>query len=106
MKAKRQVLTANRLKDGEVVYLTVAGVWAEGMDAIRVADTKAEADALFEIGVKAEENQIVVGPYLFDVAIENNIAIPLGAREIIRTKGPTVRLDLGKQALSPKEGAR
>ena len=41
----------------------------------------------------------ILEPYLFEVMEEaaNNYN-PASVREIIRAKGPTVRLDLGKQA--------
>ena len=41
---------------------------------------------------------MVVGPYLMDVAAENGVPRPISNREVIRARGPTVRLDLGKQA--------
>ena len=49
-------------------------------------------------GVEAETNQKVVHAYLFDVAGQGDALKPVKMREIIRAAGPTVRLDLGKQA--------
>jgi hypothetical protein len=40
----------------------------------------------------------VVGPYLFDVRLEDGLAVPVKVREAIRAAGPTIRPDLGKQA--------
>ena len=40
----------------------------------------------------------VIGPYLIDIADDDGAVRPLHYREAIRSKGPTVRLDLGKQA--------
>jgi hypothetical protein len=43
-------------------------------------------------------DRIVVNPYLFDVRVDGAGVRPVEEREIIRAAGPTVRLDLGKQA--------
>ncbi|MEQ1865101.1 MAG: DUF2849 domain-containing protein, partial [Micropepsaceae bacterium] len=40
-----QVLTANRLLDGEVVYLAADGVWVEELQGAGVLATKAEGEA-------------------------------------------------------------
>jgi len=40
-----------------------------------------------------------VGPYLFDVRVENSTAVPAKVREALRAAGPSVRPDLGKQAV-------
>ena len=44
--------------------------------------------------------QQVVEPYLFEVALEEGAIVPASVREKIRMAGPTIRLDLGKQAAS------
>lgn len=90
-----QVLTANRLSDGEVVYLAADGVWVENIAAASVvADADAETAAL-ATGAKAERDLKVVHAYLFDITPDRR---PVKMREIIRAAGPTVRRDLGKQA--------
>jgi hypothetical protein len=93
-----QVLTANRLHDGEVVYLAADGVWVEALDAAAILSTKAEGEAALVKGVRAEENQEIVHAYLFDVVDAVAPFRPVKKREIIRAAGPTVRTDLGKQA--------
>lgn len=92
-----QVLTANRLIDGEVVYLARDGAWVVDLDAAVVLSTKADGEAALAKGVHAEENQQIVHAYLFDV-VESPVRKPVKMREIIRAAGPTVRTDLGKQA--------
>jgi hypothetical protein len=92
-----QVLTANRLKDGEVVYLAADGAWVERIAGAQVFATKAEGEAALAIGVEAERTQLVVHAYLFDVTPADTTK-PVKMREIIRAAGPTVRRDLGKQA--------
>lgn len=93
-----QVLTANRLIDGEVVYLATDGAWVERLAAAKLFATKAEAEASLEIGLQAERDQKIVHAYLFDVKQDNGTLKPVKQREIIRAAGPTVRRDLGKQA--------
>lgn len=93
-----QVLTANRLIDGEVVYLGTNGAWVEALEAARVFEAKADADASLAVGAQAELDQKIVHAYLFDIKRSEAGLIPVKQREIIRAAGPTVRRDLGKQA--------
>jgi hypothetical protein len=58
----------------------------------------AEAAAA-ERGANADiEARLVVGVYLMDASKDGGGVKPLRMREIIRAAGPSVRLDLGKQA--------
>ena len=92
-----QMLTANRLRDGEVLYWK-AGNWVLALAEGEVfADPKAADAALAAAGRYVKEN-IVVAPYLFDVRVADGVIKPVKEREIIRAKGPTVRGE-GKQAL-------
>jgi hypothetical protein len=93
-----QVLTANRLSDGEVVYLGAAGGWVEGLDGALLLGSPAESDAALAKGATAEAEQKIVNAYLFDVTDTGASRKPVKMREIIRATGPTVRRDLGKQA--------
>lgn len=90
-----QILTANRLSDGEVVYLAADGAWVERLDAAHVLISDADGEAALGIGQAAERDLQVVHAYLFDITPARK---PVKMREIIRAAGPTVRLDLGKQA--------
>ena len=95
--AAAQVLTANRLREGEVVYWR-RGEWVASLPEAEVfqdAATAAGALAAAEEHVKA---RLVVNPYLFAVKTDGGPVRPVEEREIIRAAGPTVRLDLGKQA--------
>lgn len=90
-----QVLTANRLSDGEVVYLAPDGAWVEGIAAAEVVATAEREAAVLATGVAAERDLKIVHAYLFDITPERR---PVKMREMIRAAGPTVRRDLGKQA--------
>ena len=92
-----QVLTANRLGLGEVVYWNAAQGWVGRLEQAEVlADDAAEA-ALKSAGEWVARREIVA-PYLFDVRLQGETVVPVKTREVIRSKGPTVRPDLGKQA--------
>lgn len=93
-----QLLTANRLIDGEVVYLTAAGGWETRIETARLAAAADEAAALAAIGAQAVAERVVVGPYLIDVERDGDAIVPLRYRERIRAYGPSNRPDLAKQA--------
>ncbi len=92
-----QVMTANRLLDGEVVFLAANG-WVEGIDGATVATAPDETKALDALGRQAMAVNEVVDAYLVEVAVEDGRIRPLKLREYLRTTGPSVRTDLGKQA--------
>jgi hypothetical protein len=91
-----QMLTANRLVDGDVLYRKGAG-WVLALADGDVYDEAAAAAALAAAQAEAGLNTFV-SPYLFEVRISDGVIIPVKEREIIRAAGPTVRSDLGKQA--------
>lgn len=93
-----KVLTANRLGDGAVVFLANNGRWMEAIDAAVVAFEPLSAEALARRGKDAEGLNLVTDSYLIDVERQDGRVRPLHIRERIRTLGPTVRGDLGKQA--------
>jgi hypothetical protein len=94
-----KVLTANRLLDGEVVYLSAAGAWSEWLDESGLAETPEHEAELLAAAEQALAARLVVDPYLMPVAEVSGRLQPLSQREIIRAKGPSVRADLGKQAI-------
>lgn len=96
--AQAWAVTAWRLKDGEVVYRRADGSWAESFDDTEVLLSKPTADAALAAANEDVKKRIIVGAYLFEVAEKGGHAVPASVRERIRAKGPTVRLDLGKQA--------
>ncbi len=94
----KQVVTANRLGDGLVVYLTGDDGWSEDLQDAAVADDDQASAALQARGDAGEAAQLVVEPYLIDVVDVDGDTMPARYRELIRAAGPSVRLDLGKQA--------
>ena len=65
-----QVLTANRLADGEVVYWR-AGAWVEGFGAAEIFAVKDAADAALKAAAQSVAARVVVNPYLFAVKDES-----------------------------------
>ena len=94
-----QIVTANRLRDGEVVYLAAGGAWTEWLADSRVARSDEETAALLAIAEEAVRGHIVVDAYAMAVTQANGEIAPLSQRERIRALGPTTRPDLGKQAI-------
>ncbi len=97
-----KVVTANRLQDGEVVYLAPRGRFVDCLaDAALAEDAAAEA-ALLAIARQAIAERLVVGAYSFEVVAGADGIVPTSTRERIRATGPSVRRDLGKQAAAAR----
>jgi len=94
-----KVMTANLLRDGDVVYLTAAGDWSLGLSAAVVARDEGGAAALEAAAKQGEQDRQVVGPYLMDVVDGAAGPQAIGTREKIRAQGPTVHPHFGKQAI-------
>jgi hypothetical protein len=78
------VVTANRLIDGIVVYLAPDGSWTEDITHARFAETEEETKTLEEIGNKAVKDRIVVAMYPMPVEIKDGAVDALSVRERIR----------------------
>ncbi|MGY0789960.1 DUF2849 domain-containing protein [Azospirillum argentinense] len=96
-----KAITANRLRDGEVIFLAPGpGLgWVERLDDAALFEDAAAADtALAAAKAQAEGEQFAVDVYAFDLRVTDGQRVPVKTRERIRALGPTVRVDLGKQA--------
>lgn len=93
-----KLITANRLKDGEVVYLTAGGSWSGSLSDARFLADETLQDRLLRIAEQDVAGQIVVGPYLMDAETENASIQPVSQRERIRANGPTVRASFQQPA--------
>lgn len=95
--ATLKILTANQLRSGEVLYWKTGG-WVESLaEADIFADDAAAEAALARAQISVTRNQVVT-PYLFEVRQDKGETRPLKEREIIRSLGPSIRPDTGKQA--------
>lgn len=85
-----QVITANRLREGVIVYMTKDGNvtgWTENIDYAYVAGED-EIEGLLDIAKGYELSNAVVGTYAVEIA---GSKVPLTARERIRADGPSIR---------------
>ncbi|MBP2150619.1 MULTISPECIES: DUF2849 domain-containing protein [Xanthobacter] len=88
------VVTANRLADGAVVWLSATGGWTDHIGAAAVGATSEEVLRLLDIA-HGDENT-AVGAYPAPVRLGADGAIePANLRERIRAGGPTVALPAG-----------
>jgi sulfite reductase (NADPH) hemoprotein beta-component len=78
------VITANRLTDGIVVYLAADGGWTEDIARERFAETEDETSALEAQANQAVKDRIVVAMYPMPVEIKDGAVDPLSVREKIR----------------------
>jgi hypothetical protein len=83
------VITANRLTDGIVVYLAPDGGWIEDIARARFAESEDETQALEQIGEQAVKDRIVVAMYAMPVEIKDGAVDPLSVREKIRASHRT-----------------
>jgi hypothetical protein len=85
---KLDIVSANRLSDGRVVYLTRDDGWSESIIDGRTAATKEEGTALLADADRAVADGIIVSPYLVSMADDGGAFAPLHFRERIRLFGP------------------
>jgi hypothetical protein len=102
------VITANRLADGIVVFFDGRG-WVEAFVEGAVFDSAEATAAALALAKRSEADNEVVEPYAVELIERNGHFAPKALREAIRVNGPTIRRDLGKQAegrgLAAAEGA-
>jgi hypothetical protein len=95
-------LNANNLLEGDVVFWGKSSRgehWVRDHRLAIVANTTEEADRLDAMGQAELQNNTVVDVYLVDVVLdEQGIAQPKHYRERIKTLGPSIHPQWGKQA--------
>jgi uncharacterized protein DUF2849 len=100
------VLTANRLHDGIVVYLAADGRWVESIEAAVVAHSPDEARVLQQQGARDASLNLVVEPYLAEVAEAGGRLVPSRMRERVRVEGPSILGDVPGYVPAPAPGVR
>ena len=91
--------TANRLREGDVVYLTESGLWTGWLNQAATSNDTAIQDEMLKRAEADVAARKIVGPYLVEVTEVDGILEPLSTRETIRAAGPTVRADYRKVPL-------
>ena len=94
----QEMITANRLRDGLVVFLDAEGGWTEDFHRAATFEHAAQKAAALDIAAAAAAANLVVDPYPIELELRAGHLAPKALRERIRATGPTVRPDLGKQA--------
>lgn len=82
-----KVVTANDLRQGDVVYLTLDDRWSRlHADAELIED---EAHAQIRLLDAQRQNDVVVGAYLADAKSGPDGPEPVHFREVFRARGPS-----------------
>jgi hypothetical protein len=93
------IITANRLSDGVVVFQTEDGGWSEDFNRVAILPDPPATAAALARAKEDETRNLVVDAYSVPVELRNGHFAPKALREAIRATGPTNRRDLGKQAM-------
>lgn len=94
-----QVLTANLLNEGMVVFLGRDEAWSSRLDVAQVAHSDTEIERLEAKGLSAVRANLVVDPYLVEVKETDGSLVPVAHRERLRsTLRPTITFGTGANA--------
>ncbi len=88
-----QMIIANRLVDGRVVFMDADAAWVDSIEDGVLLESQADNDRLMGLAMRAVEDCLIVEPYLIEVVVDDGKRRPLEAREAIRAFGPSVRTD-------------
>ena len=86
----QQMVIANALSDGLVVFLAADGRWVNGIADGAVASDTDRAQRLADVALKAEQRCEVIGPELIEIEVNGGLRQPVHIREAIRANGPIV----------------
>lgn len=87
----QQMVIANALRDGLVVFLAANGRWVNAIADGAVASDTDRAQRLADIALEAEQRCEVIGPELIEIELKDGLRQPVHIREAIRANGPIVR---------------
>jgi hypothetical protein len=85
------VVSANRLIDGTVVYLDPQGNWVEQLEAAAVFTSDADCEAGLETAQAAVGANLVVDPFAVAIVEDGNGRRAASLRDAIRALGPTIQ---------------
>ncbi len=92
-----QLLTANLLSDGMVVFLGKGGSWASSLEGAQLAHSDDDIARLEAQGDQAAQANLIVDPYLIEVEEIGAAFSPVEFRERMRARGPGVNLGLNSK---------
>jgi Protein of unknown function (DUF2849) len=100
-----EIVTANRLGDGIVVFLDARLRWVEPFaQAAMFADEGAKAAAMAAAKLSEARNE-VVDPYWVEVVARGGGFAPKSLRESIRAHGPTIQFTFDGPTRGPERSA-
>ena len=82
-----KVVTANRLLEGDSVWLTEDDRWTTAMHEAELLEDEANAEIRLLHAIAQPD--IVVGAYLADAKASDEGPVPVHFREAFRTRGPS-----------------
>jgi sulfite reductase (NADPH) hemoprotein beta-component len=94
---ERFLISANRLRDGAVVWLDARYSWVESLEDACAFD-EAQVEAAKAAAGQVDALNYIVAPTPRAAHLVDGRPEPVDFRELIRSRGPSVRTDLGKQA--------
>ena len=101
-----QVITANRLTDGAVVFLGTDRAWGERLDRAAMYDGKEAVATALEQAKQDEENNLVVDVYAIDVSANSGAVVPTKLREADPGARPHNPSGIHQGRFGPTHGAR
>lgn len=93
-----KIITANLLLEGDVVWLGAGNIWVGSVQAAKIFSSQEELGSALKVAEASVVRREVVEPYALEVTQVNGVITPTTIKERIRTQGPTIRRDLGKQS--------
>jgi hypothetical protein len=85
-----QIVSANDLRDGSVVYLGPDSRWTAVITQAAVANDDDAAKKLLAVAEYHATTALVVAPYLIDVQTTADSVVPVLLRERLRATGPSI----------------
>ena len=85
-----KVVSANRLRDGVVVYVGAAGAWVDHLRAAAVLDDADAVEAALVAARADEALNVIVEPFVVDVTLHDGRPRAMTLRDRIRADGPTI----------------
>ncbi len=85
-----KVISANRLTDGIVVYVGPEGSWPEALGEARIFESKAEAEAGLLAARADVKRNLVLDPFVVEIARGEGGLQAVSFRDAIRARGPTI----------------
>ena len=93
-----QIVIANKLDDGRVVFMKADGNWSYKSEEALVADNDTAYEKALVLAAKAEQSNDVISALLVEAELTDAGPVPVHPKFGMQKAGPSVRLDLGYQA--------